>query len=344
MKGSYKSREDLAQELAECQRRLDMVKESEARLRQAEESLRESGRRASAYNRSLIEASLDPLVTIGPDGKITDVNAATEAVVGYRRDELVGTDFSAYFTEPERAEAGYQRVFREGQVQDYALEIRHRDGHVTPVLYNATVYRDESGEVAGVFAAARDITELKRAQEQAQQYQEHLEDMVQSRTAELARLNQELQDQIVASVRRQEIIQRQAKEILEISTPIMQVWEGVVVAPLIGMLDSERTQRFMEVLLEGIVATRSPIALIDISGVPAIDTQTAQNLTDTINAVRLLGAQVVLTGVRPQIAQAMVHLGVELPGIVTRSSLEAGLRVALGMLNAEVVQKSGSLR
>jgi PAS domain S-box-containing protein len=118
----------------------------------------EAIRRANAYNRSLIEASLDPLVTIDPDGKISDVNAATVRVTGYSRQELIGTDFSKYFTEPEKARAGYEKVFRDGLVTDYELGIRHRDGHVTPVMYNATVYRDESGNVIGVFAAARDVT------------------------------------------------------------------------------------------------------------------------------------------------------------------------------------------
>ena len=129
--------------------------------KRAEEALRLS----NAYNRSLIEASLDPLVTIGPDGKITDVNAATEAATGRSRGELVGTDFCDYFTEPAKARAGYEQVFREGMVRDYPLELRHRDGGVMSVLYNASVYRDESGRVTGVFAAARDITERKRAEE-----------------------------------------------------------------------------------------------------------------------------------------------------------------------------------
>ncbi|MCC4771906.1 PAS domain S-box protein [Methanosarcina sp. DH2] len=123
---------------------------------------------ASKYNRSLIEASLDPLVTIGPDGKITDVNKATESVTGYSRKELIGTDFSDYFTESEKAKEGYKQVFREGLVRDYALEIQHRDGHTIPVLYNASVYRDEDGEVIGIFAAARDITALKKAEEKIQ--------------------------------------------------------------------------------------------------------------------------------------------------------------------------------
>jgi PAS domain S-box-containing protein len=122
----------------------------------------EKARHAGIYNRSLIEASLDPLVTIGADGSIRDVNEATVRITGVARENLIGTDFSSYFSDPEKARTGYETAFREGIVQDYALGIRHRNGTVTPVLYNATVFRDESGNIAGVFAAARDITEHTR--------------------------------------------------------------------------------------------------------------------------------------------------------------------------------------
>jgi len=122
-------------------------------------------RSASAYARSLIEASLDPLVTISPEGKITDVNQGTELVTGIPRQRLIGTDFSDYFTEPDKARAGYQQVFSQGFVRDYPLAIRHTTGRITDVLYNASVYRDEKGNVLGVFAAARDITERKMAEE-----------------------------------------------------------------------------------------------------------------------------------------------------------------------------------
>jgi PAS domain S-box-containing protein len=118
-------------------------------------------RLAGEYNRSLIEASLDPLVTIDSEGKISDVNAATEQVTGHTRWELIGTDFSEYFTEPEKARSGYREAFSQGLVRDCELEIRHRDGRITPVLFNASVYRAEAGQVTGVFAAARDITERK---------------------------------------------------------------------------------------------------------------------------------------------------------------------------------------
>ena len=122
-----------------------------------------------AYARSLIEASLDPFVTISPQGKITDVNAASIKVTGIPRNELIGADFSNYFTEPQQARAGYQQVFANGFVTDYPLTIRHRDGNLTDVLYNASVYKDERGNVLGVFAAARDVTDRKRFEQSIQE-------------------------------------------------------------------------------------------------------------------------------------------------------------------------------
>ncbi len=139
-------------------------------------------KRAAEYARSLIEASLDPLVTISAEGKITDVNDATMKVTGVERDGLLGTDFGDYFTEPERAREGYQRVFSEGAVIDYPLTIRRRDGVLTDVLYNATVYRDSAGEVLGVFAAARDVTERRRAEQELA----HMSDLLE-RTQEISK-------------------------------------------------------------------------------------------------------------------------------------------------------------
>jgi PAS domain S-box-containing protein len=185
--------------------------------KQAEASLHQ----ASAYNRSLIEASLDPLVTIGPEGKITDVNAATERVTGLSRAELIGTDFADYFTEPEKARAGYQQVFREGSVRDYPLELRHRKGTVTSVLYNATVYRDEQGEVAGVFAAARDITERKLAEQAltglAKQWQQTFASvpdliMVLDEQHRIVRANRAMEQ--VAGLKENELIGRHCYEIM----------------------------------------------------------------------------------------------------------------------------------
>jgi PAS domain S-box-containing protein len=138
---------------------------------QAAERAEQELQKKQAYTRSLIEASLDLLVTISPDGKVTDVNAATEAATGCSRQQLIGTDFCDHFTDPARARAGYQQVFREGGVRDYELEIRHHDGHLIPVLYNASIYHDQAGAVVGVFAAARDISDRKQA-EQALRFSE----------------------------------------------------------------------------------------------------------------------------------------------------------------------------
>lgn len=119
---------------------------------------------AALYSRSLIETSLDPLVMISPDGKITDVNAATERATGINRNELIYSDFAGYFTEPEKAHEAYRQAFLHGSVTDYPLAIRHTSGKILDVLYNASVYHDAKGNVVGVFAAARDITERKAAE------------------------------------------------------------------------------------------------------------------------------------------------------------------------------------
>jgi len=121
-----------------------------------------SMQRDSLYARSLIEAATDPLVTISPEGKITDVNEASVKVTGVSRDKLIGTDFSDYFTEPEKAREGYKKVFDKGFVSDYPLTIHHATGKLTDVLYNASVYKDGKGSVLGVFAAARDVTAQKK--------------------------------------------------------------------------------------------------------------------------------------------------------------------------------------
>jgi len=152
----------------------------------------EAARRAGALDRGLIEAGLDPLVTIAPDGKIIDVNNAAEKVTGLSRQQLIGSDFSDHFSDPGKARAGYEQMFREGLIKDYELQIRHRDGHVMPVLYNAWVYRHEAGDVIGVFAA-RDISERKRAEEEVRKLNEGLERRVLERTAELQASNRELE-------------------------------------------------------------------------------------------------------------------------------------------------------
>jgi PAS domain S-box-containing protein len=140
---------------------------------------------SNLYNRILIEASPDPLVIIGNDGNVTDVNKATEQATGYSRNDLIGTYFAQYLTEPDHAISAFINVCTHGELRDCALEIKHRDGHITPVLCNASVYKDENGKVIGVFVAARDITELKKAEKALKKAHDGMEVIVKERTAEL---------------------------------------------------------------------------------------------------------------------------------------------------------------
>lgn len=128
---------------------------------------------------------------------------------------------------------------------------------------------------------------------------------------------------------REAIIRRQQKEMLEMSTPVIKVWDGVVAVPLIGTLDSARTQIVMETLLQKIVDTGSRIAILDITGVPTVDTQTAQHLMKTVSATRLMGAECIISGIRPQIAQTIVHLGIDINDIVTKATMADAIKEAL---------------
>jgi rsbT co-antagonist protein RsbR len=128
---------------------------------------------------------------------------------------------------------------------------------------------------------------------------------------------------------REEVISRQQLELLELSTPVVKLWDGILALPMIGTLDSARTQVVMESLLQRIVDTESQIAIIDITGVPTVDTLVAQHLLKTVTAIRLMGADCIISGVRPQIAQTIVHLGVDLQGVTTKANLADALALAL---------------
>jgi rsbT co-antagonist protein RsbR len=128
---------------------------------------------------------------------------------------------------------------------------------------------------------------------------------------------------------REQVINRQQQELLELSTPVVKLWDGILALPMIGTLDSARTQIVMESLLQKIVETESQIAIIDITGVPTVDTLVAQHLLKTVTAIRLMGADCIISGVRPQIAQTIVHLGVDLQGVTTKANLADALALAL---------------
>jgi PAS domain S-box-containing protein len=257
--------------------------------------------------RMLVENMKDyAIIILDTDGRVASWNPGSETILGYRANEIIGQHFSRFFPTEEvlrgKPEMELKVATAEGRSEDEGWRIK-KDGARFWSNEVITALRDQGGALCGFGKVMRDLTERKRAEEKAT---------------------------------------LQAREILEISTPVIQIWDGVLMAPLIGTLDSERTQKLMEGLLERIVQTNSAVALLDVTGVPTIDTRTAQHLAETTTAVRLLGAQAVLTGVRPAIAQTLAHLGVDLGEITTRSTLAAGFRVALNLLNLQVVSGNGS--
>lgn len=257
--------------------------------------------------RLLVESVTDyGIILLDVDGNVVSWNPGAQKIKGYSAEEILGRHFSCFYP-AEAVQRGFPAqelaaAAESGRFEDEGWRIG-KDGKPFWANVIITAMRDKDGTLLGFGKVTRDLTERRRAGQQ---------------------------------------IEQQARDILELSTPVMQLWEGIVAAPLIGSLDSQRTQQFMERLLERIVESNSSVALVDIMGVPTIDTQTAQHLIETISAVRLLGAQVVLTGVRPVIAQTLVHLGIDLSNITTRFSLAAGFRVALELQKLRVVDGSAA--
>ena len=262
----------------------------EAELSACHDRLAELEQETRLLRRALAELP-DPISIFDLEGNYLWWNRAVTDVTGYSDEEMATLEPTDLFAgdDKERVAEAIGRIVEVGDAKVEAALVT-KEGKEMGFEFVGGLVRDGDGAPFAVSCVGRDITERKRAQEQ---------------------------------------LARQAEEILNLSTPVMQVWESVIAVPLIGTLDSQRTERFMDVLLNAIVATDSEIALVDITGVATIDTLTAQHLIEAIAAVRLLGAGVVLTGVRPSIAQTLVHLGIDLSHVTTRSSLAAGLRVAL---------------
>jgi rsbT co-antagonist protein RsbR len=141
---------------------------------------------------------------------------------------------------------------------------------------------------------------------------------------------------------REDVISRQQQEMMELSTPVVELWDNILALPLIGTLDSERTQVVMESLLERIVETGAEIAIIDITGVPTVDTLVAQHLLKTVAAARLMGSDCIISGIRPQIAQTIVHLGISLNEITTKATMADAFKIALKRVGRTIVQTKGS--
>lgn len=259
--------------------------------------------RSDEMMRLLVDNVTDySIILLDPKGTVLTWSPAAERLKGWKSDEIIGQSVSVFYPQEEVRHAKPQTELKiaadTGRFEDEGWRVR-KDGSRFWANVVITALRDKAGRLLGYGKVTRDLTERKNAEEK---------------------------------------IKKQAQEIMEMAAvPVVQVWQGVVLVPLIGTLDSTRTQQLMERLLQRVTETQSSVAVIDITGVPTIDTQTAQHLIETISAVRLLGADVILTGVRPSIAQTLVHLSIDLANVITRSSLSAGLVRALEILQLKVV-------
>jgi rsbT co-antagonist protein RsbR len=242
-----------------------------------------------------IESALDGMAILDPQGIYRYMNQAHATIHGYDHpDELIGKPWSVVV--PDHMLPWYEQELLPQLAQNRywrgETTSKRRDGSLHPTEAALTMLDD-----GRMVCVVRDLSEQKRAE------------------AERIRL----QDEIISS---------QAAALAELSTPLIPISDEVMVMPLVGTLDTRRTQQVIDTLLEGIAASKAQTAILDITGVPVVDTQVANALVRAAQSVRLLGAQVVLTGIRPEVAQTLVGLGNELGGIVTRSSLQSGIAYA----------------
>jgi rsbT co-antagonist protein RsbR len=260
-------------------------------------------RRDQELEMRAVERMLDAItdyevIRLDADGIIRSWSPGAERLKQYKAAEVIGHHVSMFRLEEDIRNGLSERELatagRLGRLETEGWRLR-KDGSRFWASTIVSPINDENGELTGYVSVGRDLSE-KRAQEQ--------------------------------------LLQRQQEEILELSTPVIQVWDKVLVLPIIGTLDSARAARLTEGLLERIAIEQAEVAILDVSGVPAIDTEVAQHLLKTVEAARLMGAVSVLSGVRPETAQAIVHLGIDLGSLRSRSNLKEALQLALTLVGA----------
>ncbi|TML32222.1 MAG: PAS domain S-box protein [Actinobacteria bacterium] len=261
----------------------------------------------SNYQQMIESITEYEVIRLDRDGTIRTWSHGARRLKQYTADEVIGRHVSMFYTE-EDARAGLadrelSAAVRDGRFETEGWRMR-KDGSRFWANVIISPIVDESQELVGFVKVTRDLTE-RREQER--------------------------------------LVQRQRDEILELSTPVIQVWDKVLVLPVIGTLDSMRAARLTEGLLERIALEQAEVVILDISGVPAIDTDVAQHLLKTVEAARLMGTESILSGVRPETAQAIVHLGIELGTLRSRNSLRDALQLALRLVGTDALAERESI-
>jgi rsbT co-antagonist protein RsbR len=253
-----------------------------------------------AYVDNIIESLLDALVVVDQRRMIKTVNRAAIQLFGYPKEALVAQPIAMLFAQPEAAEQVLAAMTHTTGARTHELTGRASDGRAIPVSLSAAALYQADGNVQDIVCTIRDMTERQQADQALRR-----------------------------SIAQEETIRAQAAMVAELSTPLIPISAQVVVMPLIGAVDSRRARQVLETLLSGIATTSVEVAILDITGVPVVDTQVANALIQAAQAAKLLGARVMLTGIRPEVAQTLVGLGVDLRGIVTHSTLQSGIAAVL---------------
>lgn len=273
--------------------------EHEQALAEARRALAED----EAHHRALYRRLPVMMHSIDARGLLCDVNDLWLETMGYTREEVLGRPSVEFLTEESRKharEAVLPEFFRTGRNLNAAYQFVRKDSHLLDVLLSAVADRDAEGKVVRSYAVIIDVTEMRRTEAAARR-----------------------------SAVQEEIIRAQEEMLRALSTPLVPLGGGAVLMPLIGAIDRPRAEQIIAVLLDGVVAHAASRAILDVTGVPAVDALVAAAIARATRGVRLLGAEVVLTGLSPAAARTLVELGVELGGVVTRGTLRDGIAYAL---------------
>lgn len=270
------------------------------------------------------------------DGRVATWSKGAEHLKGYRAKEVIGRHVSIFLT-PEDAQGGKAerelRIAAEtGRFEDENWRVR-KDGSRFWANVVITALRDENGQLIGFAKITRDLSERKKMEEALRAAQVELEQRVRDRTGELEQANAALQSQLAARKEAQEAIRA-------LSTPVLPVRERLLILPIIGIVDSQRALQLTAELLNAIRSHRAKAAVIDITGVPLVDSKVANHILQTVEAARLMGAEVIVTGISPEISQTLVRIGVDLSRLRTIGDLRGGLEAAEQLLGYSVVRRS----